>query len=88
MTYTFDMLLDSDGKRWEPIMPKEGTVKSAVLHLMMAHPGGICRRDAANMIDVYELSNRIGELQADGWTIWKGRCERHGHRQRFTLYSL
>lgn len=73
---------------FDPIQPKPGSVKASVLHLMLAMPDGICRRDAANLIDVYELSNRIGELQADGWVIHKGRCERHHHRQRFTLYSL
>jgi len=72
----------------DPVWPKEDTAKSAVLHLMLAHPDGICRRDAVNYIDCYELSARIGELQADGWQIHKSRCERHGHRQRFTLYSL
>lgn len=72
----------------DPLMPKPGSVKSAVLNLMMAMPDGICRRDAASLIDVYELSNRIGELQADGWMIYKVRCDRHHHRQRFTLYHL
>ena len=72
----------------DPLWPKKGTVKAGVLNLMMAMPEGICRRDAANLIDVYELSNRIGELQADGWIIHKARCERHNHRQRFTLYHL
>lgn len=71
----------------EPLMPKPGSVKAAVLHLLQSRPEGMCRRDFANE-DIYELSNRIGELQADGWVILKGRCQRHNHRQKFTLYSL
>lgn len=72
----------------DPVMPKPGSVKAAVLNLMLGMPDGICRRDAAVEIEVYELSNRIGELEADGWVILKSKCERHNHRQKFTLYSL
>lgn len=71
----------------DPIQPKPGSVKAAVLNLLMAYPDGLCRRDFANE-DIFELSNRIGELQADGWIIHKSRCEKHHHRQRFTLYSI
>lgn len=71
-----------------PVWPKEGTVKASVLNLLLSHPEGICRRNAAE-IDVYELSNRIGELAADGWAIARlPRCRNHFHNQRFTLYKL
>lgn len=71
-----------------PVWPKEGTVKASVLELLLTHPEGICRRNAAQ-IDVYELSNRIGELAADGWAIVREpRCRNHFHNQRFTLYRL
>lgn len=72
---------------FDPIKPKSGTVKAAVLNLLRYHPDGLCRRDFANQ-DIYELSNRIGELEDDGWVIEKGKCERHNHRHPFTLYSL
>lgn len=72
---------------FEPIRPTKGTVKALVWHELMAHPEGLCRRDFAQM-DVYELSNRIGELEKDGWIIWKGKCERHHHRHPFTLYKI
>lgn len=71
----------------DPIQPKPGSAKEAVWHLLMMFPDGICRRIAAEW-DIYELSARIGELERDGWTILKSRCERHSHRQRFTLYKL
>jgi hypothetical protein len=72
---------------FEPRKPKPSTVKAAVLHYLQAHPEGRCRRDFAS-IDIYELANRIGELEADGWIIGKGKCERHNHRHPFTLYQL
>lgn len=77
----------SDQLTFDPIQPKPGSVKSAVLHYLQAYPDGRCRRDFA-LIDIYELSNRIGELEADGWVIQKGKCERHNHRHPFTLYKL
>lgn len=72
---------------FDPIQPKPGTVKAAVLNLLLAYPDGLCRRDFAQH-DIYELSNRIGELEADGWVVHKGKCERHRHRHQFTLYKL
>lgn len=69
-----------------PIEPKAGTVKAQLLAMLRSREG-ICRRDAASA-DVYELSNRIGELAKDGWPIQRTTCERHQHRQLFTLYSL
>lgn len=70
-----------------PIKPKLGTVKAVVLGELLANPDGRCRRDFA-LIDVYEVSNRIGELEKDGWFIAKGKCERHNHRHPFTLYQI
>lgn len=79
----------SEEDRPGPTRPERGTVKAAVLNLLLSHPEGICRRDAALEIEVYELSNRIGELAADGWAIVREpRCRNHFHHQRFTLYRL
>lgn len=72
---------------FDPLPPKEGTVKAAVLHLLQTHPDGMCRRDFAAE-DIFELSNRIGELEVDGWLILKGRCDKHQHRHPFTLYQI
>lgn len=92
------VLVDDDGQlsinivsgegRPEPIRPKPDSVKAAVLNLLSAFPDGLCRRDFVVYAEIYELSNRIGELEDDGWVIEKGKCERHNHRHPFTLYKL
>ena len=71
-----------------PLYPKPGSVKAEVLRLLQTHREGICRKDAALWAEVYELSSRIGELESDGWVISRGRCNKHAHRQKFTLYFL
>jgi hypothetical protein len=73
----------------DPIWPKQGSVKAAVLNFILARPDGSCRRDFAE-IDVYEVSARIGELQKDGWQISNRPCSRHQHRpeSHFVEYSL
>jgi hypothetical protein len=75
---------------FEPFAPKPGSVKSAVLHYLLSRPDGSCRRDFATDIDVYEVSARIGELEADGWVIYRQRCTRHQHRREshFLEYFL
>lgn len=50
---------------------------------------GACRRDFAADLDVYEVSNRIGEIEARlGITIERERCRIHKHRTAFTRYRL
>lgn len=71
----------------DPLLPKRGSVKFAVWHLLMTRPDGLCRRDFAKE-DIYEVSARIGELEKLGWPIRKGRCDRHNHRHPFVEYSL
>jgi hypothetical protein len=72
---------------FDPIAPKEGTLKAAVLELLYTYPG-ICRRSAVDELDCYELASRIGELRALGYVIGTRRCERHYHRQHFKEYYL
>lgn len=72
---------------FDPIKPKAGTLKAAVLELLYTLPG-ICRRSAVDELDCYELASRIGELRALGYAIGTRPCERHYHRQRFTEYFL
>lgn len=72
---------------FEPTRPKAGTVKAAVLNLLRAYPDGLCRRDFANH-DIYEVANRIGELQRDGWIIVNRPCKRHAHKHRLVEYYL
>lgn len=59
-----------------------------VYDLLLARPDGVCRRTFA-MHDVYEVSNRISEIeQRLSITIERERCTRHGHRHRVVRYSL
>lgn len=71
-----------------PIEPKSGTVKAALLDMLRGWPDGICRKDAAVQLEVYELSARVLELEADGFLILRTRCTRHRHRQKFVNYRL
>lgn len=57
---------------------------------LLARPfDGACRRDFAADLDVYEISNRIGEIEARlGITIERERCRIHKHRTAFVRYRL
>lgn len=73
----------------EPLWPKEGTVRYLVLSALGdAYPGGVCRREFAHRFDVYEVSNRIGELKAMGWRIGTKPCKRHDHKAQIVDYYL
>lgn len=64
-------------------------VQSRVFALMAYRPEGACRRDFVTYADIYEVSARIGEMQAKGVAIsTTDRCDKHRHRHRFTLYKL
>jgi len=58
-----------------------------VLQLLRAHPDGRCRRDFAQA-DVYEVSARILELQAEGAFVERTVCKRHRHRSKIYNYRL
>jgi len=61
----------------------------AVYGILDANPySGACRRDFA-MHDIWELSNRISEIeQRLGITIHRERCRVHDHRHRVVRYRL
>lgn len=60
----------------------------AVYGMLSAYPDGVCRRDFAE-VDVWEVSNRIGEIESRlGITIHRDRCKKHNHRRPVTLYRL
>lgn len=78
-----------DQLAFKPLAPKPGTVRESVLIvLQQASPLGVCRMEWARDHDIYEISNRIGELQSMGWLIGNRICERHYHRTRITEYHL
>lgn len=57
--------------------------------LLAGRTDGVCRREFAAWADIYEVSARIGEMQAKGVAIsTTDRCDKHQHRHRFTLYKL
>lgn len=48
----------------------------------------MCRLDFAHA-DVWEVSNRIGEIESRlGITIERDRCKKHAHRRPVTLYRV
>lgn len=59
-----------------------------VYAMLRAYPDGVCRRDFAE-VDVWEVSNRIGEIETRlGITIQRDRCKKHNHRRPVTLYRV
>ena len=58
-----------------------------VYDLLRWFPDGRCRRDFAH-VDVYEVSNRIGELRDAGFIIGVRPCRRHNHRTGVVEYRL
>lgn len=78
----------NQNRLFEPIKPKAGTLQAAVLELLYLRREGVCRRDAVDVLDCYELSARIGELTDRGYRIEKRPCQRHYHRRRFVQYFL
>lgn len=57
-----------------------------VYSLLLVNREGLCRLDFAHA-DVWEVSNRIGEIEDRlGITIERGRCTKHNHRRPVTLY--
>lgn len=59
-----------------------------VFDILHGRPGGACRREFA-LFDVWEVSNRISEIEARlGITIQRSRCVQHPHRHRVVRYSL
>lgn len=78
-----------DQLAFKPLAPKPGTVRESVLTvLQQASPLGVCRMEWARDHDIYEISNRVGELQQMGWLIGNRLCERHYHRARITEYFI
>ena len=74
----------------EPSRASEGalTGAQAVVWSLVSRPGGACRRDLA-LVDVWELSNRISEIEDRlGIEIRRGRCVVHQHRHRVVRYSV
>lgn len=65
-------------------------LQAAIFDYMNARPyDGACRRDFALDLDVYEVANRIAEIEARlGIKVGRDRCTAHGHRVRFVRYSL
>lgn len=50
---------------------------------------GACRRDFAADLDVFEVSNRISEIEDRlGIVIERERCRIHKHRVAFVRYRL
>lgn len=64
--------------------------QAAVYLILAGRPyDGACRRDFALEYEIYEVSNRIGEVERRlGITIERARCRKHAHRRPVTLYRL
>lgn len=59
-----------------------------VYNILEARGSGACRRDFA-AFDVWEVSNRISEIEARlNITINRAKCTVHQHRHRVVRYSL
>ena len=59
-----------------------------VYSLLLVNREGMCRLDFAHA-DVWEVSNRIGEIEDRlGITIERERCRKHNHRHAVTLYRI
>lgn len=57
-----------------------------IYSLLLVNREGMCRLDFAHA-DVWEVSNRIGEIEDRlGITIERERCRKHNHRHAVTLY--
>lgn len=57
----------------------------------MKKNGSITRLDSGCKLFIFELSSRIGELEAHGWLFKKDRETRknsYGQTKRFTRYSI
>ena len=55
---------------------------------LLKRPEGICRRTAA-MADVFELANRISEIEDRlGIKLERDRCRLHDHRHHLTRYRI
>lgn len=79
-------------RRHTPVVGPNGTTITApttlyVLDLLRWHPDGQCRRDFAGR-DVFEVSARIAELRAAGFTFTVTPCRRHDHRTGVVNYRL
>lgn len=71
----------------EPRWPKEGTVPHRIVGILTARQA-VCRRDFAVEFEIYEVSNRIGELKDLGWPIENRPCKRHDHRAHIVEYFI
>lgn len=71
-----------------PLRPLTPT-QTAVYEILLARPyEGACRRTMATF-DIFEVSNRISEIEDRlGITIRRDRCTLHAHRRPFTRYRI
>lgn len=72
-----------------PVLSRLTPTQRAVYSILARHHyDGACRRTFA-MHDIWEVSNRIGEIESRlGIEIERSRCNKHDHRRPVTLYRL
>ena len=66
------------------------TQNEALLKYLKKHKG-ITQWDAAEKLGILRLSERVRELESDGYLIARSSCNktnRYGHNSRFVRYSL
>lgn len=92
MSYTTNTPQTPQSGEYEPLRDPYDRLtptQSYVYALLDGRPlDGLCRRDFA-LHDVYEVSNRISEIeQRLGIEIERERCRIHKHRHRVIRYRL